>query len=47
MVYQVDNNSYLRGDRLKKYRLVVSCCLLFVYIELVEVITLEVLVPGV
>jgi hypothetical protein len=44
VVYQVGNNGCLKGDRPKRYRLVVSCYLLFIRAELVEVIMLEVLV---
>jgi hypothetical protein len=46
MVYQAGSNNYLGGDRPKKYKLIVSCCLFFVCAELVEIITLETLVLG-
>jgi hypothetical protein len=46
VVYQAGNNNCLGGDGPKKYRLVVSCYLLFVRAKLVEIATLEVLVLG-
>jgi hypothetical protein len=46
VVYQIGSNSCFRKDQPKGYRLVVSRCLLFVRVELVEVATLEALVLG-
>jgi hypothetical protein len=47
MVYQAGSNNYLGRDRPKKYKLVVSRYLLFIYTELMEVVILEALVLGV
>jgi hypothetical protein len=46
VVYRAGNNSCLGGDRLGGYGLVVSCCLLFMHIELVEISMLEALELG-